>query len=99
MADLLYDCAGVYGQRKRKQREFRSIGFKIDGYTDEELGARYHFGKESIQYITDLLAENLLRKTNCNHPLSALQQSSMLCTSAQVVASFKCWETPLVLTS
>ena len=74
MADLLYGCVGVDGQRKRKQREFRSIGFMIDGYTDEELRARYRFGKESIQYITDLLADNLRRKTNHNHPLSALQQ-------------------------
>ena len=45
-----------------------------DGYTDEELRARYRFGKESIQYITDLLADNLCRKTNRNRPLSALQQ-------------------------
>ena len=37
MADLLYGCVGVDGRRKRKQREFRSIGFTIDGYTDEEL--------------------------------------------------------------
>ena len=74
MADLLYGCVGVDGRRKRKQREFRSIGFTIDGYTDEELRARYRFGKESIEYITDLLADNLRRKTNRNHPLSALQQ-------------------------
>ena len=51
MADLLYGCVGVDGRRKRKQREFRSIGFTIDGYTDEELRARYRFGKESIEYI------------------------------------------------
>ena len=74
MADLLYGCVGVDGRRKRKQREFRSIGFTIDGYTDEELRARYRFGKESIEYITDLLADNLRRKTNRNHPLSTLQQ-------------------------
>ena len=42
----LYVCVGVDGRRKRKQREFRSIGFTIDGYTDEELRARYRFGKE-----------------------------------------------------
>ena len=43
MADLLYGCVGVDGRRKRKQREFRSIGFTIDGYTDEELRARQTF--------------------------------------------------------
>ena len=74
MADLLYGGVGVDGRRKKKQWEFRSIGSTIDGYTDKELRARYRFGKESIQYITDLLADNLCRKTNRKHPLSALQQ-------------------------
>ena len=74
MADLLYGCVGVDGRRERKQREFRSIGLTIDGYTDEELRTRYRFEKESIQYINDLLADNLRRKTNRNYPLSALQQ-------------------------
>jgi len=74
MPDLLFDSVGVDGQRKRKQRQFGSIGFMIDGYTDEELRARYRFGKESIQYTTDLLADNFHRKTNRNYPLSALQQ-------------------------
>ena len=36
MADLLYGDFGVDGRRKRKQRDFRSIGFTIDGYTDEK---------------------------------------------------------------
>ena len=100
MADLLYGCVGVDGRRKRKRREFRSVGFTIDGYTDEELRARYRFGK-SIQYITDLLADNLRRKTNRNRPLTALQQVliALRFNSTQVVASFKWWETPLVLTS
>lgn len=62
------------GEEKSKQRQFRSIEFTIDGYTDEELRARYRFGRESILYITDHLADSLRRKTNRNHPLSALQQ-------------------------
>ena len=49
MADLLYEWVGVDGQRKRKQREIRSIGVTIDGYTDKELRAGYCFGKEFIQ--------------------------------------------------
>ena len=49
MADSLYGCVGVDGGRKRKQREIRSIGVMIDGYTNEELKAGYRFGKESIQ--------------------------------------------------
>ena len=74
MADLFYGGVGVDGQRKRKQREFRRISFTVDGYTDEELRARYRFGKRSMQYITNLLAYNLRHKANYNHPVSALQQ-------------------------
>ena len=74
MANLLYDCVGVDVGRERKRRHFRHIGFTIDGCTDGELRARYRFGKDSILYITNLLAETLRRKTNRNHPLSPLQQ-------------------------
>ena len=74
MADLFYGGVGVDGQRKRKQREFRRISFTVDGYTDEELRARYRFGKRSMQYITNLLAYNVHHKANYNHPVSALQQ-------------------------
>ena len=75
MADLLYGCVAVDGRKERKQRQFRHVGFfTIDGFTNEELRARYRFGKESIRYITNLLAEDLRRKTLQNHPLSVLQR-------------------------
>ena len=51
MADLLYGCVGVDGRRKRKQREFRSIGFTIDGYTDEELRARQTFRAPFVFFV------------------------------------------------
>jgi len=74
MAGLLYGCIDVGGRKKRKERQFRHVAFTIDGYTNEELRTRYRFGRESIMHITDLLAEDLRRKTQRNHPISALQQ-------------------------
>ena len=74
MAGLLYGCVAVGGRKKRKERQFRHVGFTIDGYTNEELRTRYRCGRESIMYITNLLAEDLRRKTQRNHPISALQQ-------------------------
>lgn len=74
MADLLYGCVAVDG-RRRKQRQFRHVGrFTFEGFTNEELRARYRFGRESIMYITNLLADELRRKTQRNHPLSVVQQ-------------------------
>ena len=73
MADLLYGCVAVDGRKERKQRQFRHKGFfTIDGFTNEQLRARYRFGRESIRYITDLFAEDLRRETLRNHPLSVL---------------------------
>ena len=74
MAGLLYGCIDVGGRKKRKERQFRHVAFTIDGYTNEELRTRYRFGRESIMHITDLLEEDLHRKTQRNHPISALQQ-------------------------
>ena len=61
-------------RKERKKRQLRHIGFTIDSYTNEELRTRYHFGRESIMYITNLLAEDLRRKTQGNNPISVLQQ-------------------------
>ena len=74
MAGLLYGCVDVGGRKERKKRQFRHVAFTIDGYTNEELRTRYRFGRESIMYITDLLAEDLRRNTQRNHPISPLQQ-------------------------
>ena len=51
----------------RRPRKFRlSNNSLIDDYTDEELRARYRFGRQSILYITNLLARDLRRSTARN---------------------------------
>ena len=59
----------------RRPRKFRlSNNSLIDDYTDEELRARYRFGRQSILYITNLLARDLRRSTARNHALTPLHQ-------------------------
>ena len=74
MPGLFYGCVAVGGRKEGKERQFRHVGFTIDGYTNEELRTRYRFGRESITYIANLLTEDLRRKTQRNHPISAFQQ-------------------------
>ena len=59
----------------RRPRKFRlSNNSLINDYTDEELRARYRFGRQSILYITNLLARDLRRSTARNHALTPLHQ-------------------------
>ena len=61
MVDLSF---GYAQQGQRKARTFRlSQHSFIDEYTDNELHIHYRFGRESIMFITDLLACDLRRDT------------------------------------
>ena len=70
MADLLF-C----DLRRRRERRFR-IGTQCEIYdfTDEELRVRYRFRRESILFITNLVAGDISRNTRRNHALTPLQQ-------------------------
>ena len=47
----------------RRERRYRPRGLNIDGLFDDELRARYRFGRNAINYITNLLYEDLVRVT------------------------------------
>ena len=51
-----------------------STQFKINDFTDEELRAHYRFKRESILFITNLVASDITRNTQQNHALSPLHQ-------------------------
>jgi len=71
MADLLFCDL----RRRRRQRKFRTgTQCEIDDFTDEELRARYRFRRESILFITDLVAGDISRNTQRNHALLPLHQ-------------------------
>ena len=71
MANLLFCDL----RRRRRARKFRTgTQFEIDDFTDEELRARYRFKRESILFITNLVAGDITRNTRRNHALSPLHQ-------------------------
>ena len=70
MADILLQLPPVQQRRPRNYR----FNANLLNYTDEELRAGYRFGKESIQYITNLIETDLRRKTNHNHALRPIDQ-------------------------
>ena len=39
-------------------------------YTDSELRCQYHFGRDAINYIIGLVADNIMPETNRNHAIS-----------------------------
>ena len=70
MADLFCDL-----RRRRRERRFRAGTLsEIDDFTDEELRARYRFRRESILFITNLVAGDISRNTRRNHALPPLHQ-------------------------
>lgn len=58
----------------RKERIFRSNEELSLNFTDEELRARYRFGRQGIIFLADLLRDKLTRPTMRNHALSVEQQ-------------------------
>ncbi|XP_029208930.2 putative nuclease HARBI1 [Acropora millepora] len=70
MADFLLQLPPVQQRRPRNYR----FNANLLNYTDEELRARYRFGSESIQFITNLIETYLRRKTNRSHALRPIDQ-------------------------
>ena len=58
----------------RKARVYRREIDPLACYTDNELRSRYRFGKEGLQLIIDLLAEEISLSTRRSHSLSASEQ-------------------------
>ena len=52
-----------------REKKFRQQEIDLDQYTDEELCSRYKFGRESIQYLVEILKNNLEKQTTRNHKL------------------------------
>ena len=75
MADLLFGELGLLPVPKRKERQFRlRDDFSLTDFTDNELRMRYRFSRESIDFLVELLRDDLERPTSRNHALSATVQ-------------------------
>ena len=75
MADLLLSGLGLMPAPRRKERTLRLPNdFSLRDFTDEELRSRYRFGRESIEFLSELLCDDLERDTSRNHTLSTTVQ-------------------------
>ena len=70
MADLLIPVIPP----KIRKRKFRQHEIFLEDVSDEELRCRYRFGRDSIEFLTEILKNDLQRQTKRNHALSPTQQ-------------------------
>ena len=52
---------------KIREKKFRQQEIDLDQFTDEELCSRYRFGRESIQYLVEILKNDFERQTRRKH--------------------------------
>ena len=74
MADmLLFGC--LADARRARPRCFRLFSAHLDEYLSEkDVKSRFRFGRDSLNYLADLLSDDLARNTARNHALSPLVQ-------------------------
>ena len=74
MADLLL-FGRLADARRARPRRFRLCNALLDEYLSEnDVKSRFRFSRDSINYLADLLSDNLARNTARNHTLSPLAQ-------------------------
>ena len=61
-------------QLPRKRRTFHLQLDPLTSYTDSKLRCRYRFGRDAIDYIVGLVADDIMPETNRNHAVSAEMQ-------------------------
>ena len=57
-----------------RKRRYRGVEDPLHGWTDEDLRKRYRFGKHGIDFLTNLLKNDLERPTHRSSALSVQQQ-------------------------
>ena len=72
----------VYAQRRA--RTFKQRLQPTEIYSDRELVIKYRFNREGIEYVTDLIRDDVLRSTRRNHSLTATQ---VVCIALRFYAS------------
>ena len=50
-----------------REKKFRQQEIDLDQFTDKELFSKNRFGRESIQYLVEILKNDLERKTRRKH--------------------------------
>lgn len=70
----LLRCNLPDNQHRRKRRIYRRQLDPFETYTDAELRSRYRFGREALQYIVGLVADDIAPQTNRNRAVPAIMQ-------------------------
>ena len=70
MANLINAPHMIIPQNIRRERQFRCIDQLEQGFSDEELRQRFRFGRDSIDFLVDLLHDGLVRDTHRNRALT-----------------------------
>ena len=70
MADLLFPLIVP----QMRERRFCQQEFSLDEFSDEELRSRYRFGSQSIEYLTEIIGDDLQRQTKRNHAITPTLQ-------------------------
>lgn len=61
-------------QLPKKRTTFGQQLNLLMSYTDSKLRCQYHFGRDAINYIVGLVADNIMPETNRNHAISVEMQ-------------------------
>ena len=70
-----------------RERKFRQQEIDLDQFTDKELFSKNRFGRESIQYLVEILKNDLERKTRRKHKAVA----RVVTTSCNKFGHYKTW--------
>lgn len=57
-----------------KKRSFCAAADPLQGWSDEELRQRYRFGRRGLNFLTDMLENNLQRPTRRSYAILVTQQ-------------------------
>ena len=63
-----------HNQAQRKEKIYRREVNPLDDYTESELRCRYRFGRAGIQYLVDILRDEISPETRRSKSLSTLMQ-------------------------
>ena len=69
MVDILFDPVVV-----PQQRNYRLRNICLNDFNEEHFKSRYRFGKESINFLVNLLSDDLKRRTARSHAIDPLIQ-------------------------
>ena len=61
-------------ENPRKERVYRREVDPLECYSERELRSRYRFGREGLEFVVDLLANEISPATRRSHSLSAKEQ-------------------------